>query len=594
MNIKKIFCIILLILLLFSTVSAISADDNRSFHIDHAFIELTVKDNGLLHVDESYDYTFSGEFNGVYRNIPLKSGESVENIEVSADGAYPVLKEIDQNGQKQLKIYLYSDAAHTQIIRNCDVTVHISYDMKNVVTLFNDVGALQFKLWGKYWEVGVHNLEAVIHLPGDEGNEYYLNPTDYTKTSDINGSTITLSTNLVPKGEFYELLVLMPASDFSNATYARHVNEDAHDQIIKNLNDSLEERSFWNGIYLLLGLATLISPIIAILTYIFYGREPKVEYDGIYERDLPSDDPPAVINALIENDHNIGTPNIKAFEATILSIIDKKAVSNTSQKNEITGTNDMILKFRSTEGLDDIEIGAYRILHKFADGDTLNLSSLNEKLSYESNARLFEDEVNNWKDQIKNEYLSEDKLKYYFNNTGSLIISAMAFLGIFAGILLCVLGILTPLANGFYTIIGGAFLIIISVAYFILPDDIFGQWTKEGRTFYLKWSNFRKFLEDNSLINEHPPESIVIWRKYLIYGTALGVADNVYEAMKLQENYHTDEYYQDEVFRFHYFGGYYMMHTAFETSHSTVSSSSDSGGFGGFGGGSGGGGGGAF
>ena len=349
MNIKKIFCIILLILLLFSTVSAISADDNRSFHIDHAFIELTVKDNGLLHVDESYDYTFSGEFNGVYRNIPLKSGESVENIEVSADGAYPVLKEIDQNGQKQLKIYLYSDAAHTQKIRNCDVTVHISYDMKNVVTLFNDVGALQFKLWGKYWEVGVHNLEAVIHLPGDEGNEYYLNPTDYTKTSDINGSTITLSTNLVPKGEFYELLVLMPASDFSNATYARHVNEDAHDQIIKNLNDSLEERSFWNGIYLLLGLATLISPIIAILTYIFYGREPKVEYDGIYERDLPSDDPPAVINALIENDHNIGTPNIKAFEATILSIIDKKAVSNTSQKNEITGTNDMILKFRSTE-----------------------------------------------------------------------------------------------------------------------------------------------------------------------------------------------------------------------------------------------------
>ena len=44
----------------------------------------------------------------------------------------------------------------------------------------------------------------------------------------------------------------------------------------------------------------------------------------------------------------------------------------------------------------------------------------------------------------------------------------------------------------------------------------------------------KNFLEDNSLIKEHPPESIIIWKKYLIYGAALGVADKVYESMKLQ------------------------------------------------------------
>ena len=152
MNVKKTFCIILLFLLLFSAVSVVSADDDRSYSITQAFIDLTVENNGLLHVEEQYDYTFDGKFNGVYRDIPLKPGESIENIEVSAEGAYPVLKESDENGQKHLKIYLYSDAAHTKGIRDCDVSIFISYDMKNVVTLFNDVGGLQYKLWGDQWK----------------------------------------------------------------------------------------------------------------------------------------------------------------------------------------------------------------------------------------------------------------------------------------------------------------------------------------------------------------------------------------------------------------------------------------------------------
>ena len=110
--------------------------------------------------------------------------------------------------------------------------------------------------------------------------------------------------------------------------------------------------------------------------------------------------------------------------------------------------------------------------------------------------------------------------------------------------------------------------------------------------FYLKWKNFKKFLKDNSLINEHPPESIVIWKKYLIYGAALGVADNVYESMKLQEKNISD--YNDDLFLYHHYGGYYMMHEAFRTGESAANPSSDTGSFGSIGGGSGGGGGGAF
>ena len=130
MKMKKVFVVLLVSILLFSTVSQVSADDDRSYSIDDALIELTIQSNGLLHVDEAYLYSFEGQYNGVYRDIPLKSGERVRNVKVTAEGAYPVLQESDEAGEKHLKIYLYADAAHTRKIRDCDVVIHISYDME--------------------------------------------------------------------------------------------------------------------------------------------------------------------------------------------------------------------------------------------------------------------------------------------------------------------------------------------------------------------------------------------------------------------------------------------------------------------------------
>lgn len=590
MNAKKSFIIILLFLILFSSISIASADDDRSYTIDHALIDLNIENNGLLHVEEQLDYSFDGSFNGVYRDIPLKAGESIDNIHVSADGAYPVLQESDDNGYKHLKIYLYSDEAHTRGIKDCDVSVHISYDMKNTVTLFNDVGGLQYKLWGDEWDVGVGKISISVRLPGEEGNEYYLNPQEFNYSSELKGNTITAETTSVPKGEFYELLVLMPLSDFDNATYAKQVDYDGKEMIMKNLNDSVNGRNFWNTAYLILGLLSILSPVVAIVTYIRYGREPKVDYDGIYERDLPSDDPPEIVNAIYATG-DIGKPDMDGFEACILNLIDKKVLKLSKVFDENTETNDLYIEFSGdTSGLKSNEKQVYDMLYKFSNGNRLNLSTLNTSLSYESNAKWFMEEFDNWKADVENQVQS--KLEEEFNDTGTKITQIIAVGGLIYGILIAILGFMSSLSNGIYSLLGGIFLIVFSVILLKVSDDIFGQWTKKGRVMYLKWKNFKKFLKDNSLINEHPPESIVIWRKYLIYGAALGVADKVYENMKLQET--NMNFYDDDIFLYHHYGGYYMMHHAIMTGQSSAMPSSGSGGFGGLGGGSGGGGGGAF
>lgn len=596
MNVKKTLCIILLIFILFSTITLVSADDDKSYSIDQAFIELTVGNNGLLHVEEIYDYTFDGSFNGVYRDIPLKTGESIDNITVTTDGAYSVTKVTDEGNKKHLKIYLYADEAHTRQISDTEVYVYISYDMKNTVTIFNDVAGLQYKLWGEDWEKGVDTLTAIVHLPGNESISYFLNPQEYNSSSSLTNDTISVTSNHIPSGEFYELLVLMPVSDFDNATYAKHVNENGREKIMHNLEESVNGRNFWNTSFIVLGLLSLISPIAAIFIYLKYGREPKVDYDGIYERELPTNDPPAMVNALIDNPQDIGTPNMHGFEATILDLINRKVFELETRTDANTNMKELFLKLNreKTNDLAIHEHTVFDIMEMFSDShDIVNLSNLNSDLSHESNAKLFMEEYEEWQQDVKHEYLETEELETYFNNEGSVIMKILGIGGLILGIIIFVLGIMTNLNNGVYAIGGGIALAIFSFIVIMLPEDIFGQWTKKGRVFYLKWKNFKKFLKDNSLINEHPPESIVIWKQYLIYGAALGVADNVYDAMKLQEKNISD--FNDDLFLYHHYGGYYIMHEAFKTGETAANpSSSGSGSFGSLGGGSGGGGGGAF
>ena len=275
-----------------------------------------------------------------------------------------------------------------------------------------------------------------------------------------------------------------------------------------------------------------------------------------------------------------------------MNLIDKKVFKIYTEQNAESETNDLILTFNNEAKLSKSERIVFNTLSHFAEDNVLNLSQLNGQLSSEHEAKWFMEKIENWEESVKNSINSAE----YFDDTGSTLITIISGLGLLFGIVIGALGLFTNLGNGFYALLGGVFLVIFSIVLMRLDDDIFGRWTESGRTFYLKWGNFKKFLKDNSLINEHPPESIVIWNKYLVYGTALGVADEVYKAMKLNapSTYDDDYYYYSDIYRFHSYAGLAMMHSAFDTGISAANPSSGSGGIGNVGGGSGGGGGGAF
>jgi uncharacterized membrane protein len=141
-----------------------------------------------------------------------------------------------------------------------------------------------------------------------------------------------------------------------------------------------------------------------------------------------------------------------------------------------------------------------------------------------------------------------------------------------------------------YAFFGGIW--IVSWVVILMPKDVFGRWTKDGRLFYLRWLGLKKYLEDYSLLNEKPPESIILWEEYLVFATALGIADTVRKNLNKivpedvwrEQSRHPYIYYPVTAYAVSSFTGL--------TRAASSASSSGSGGGGFSGGGSGGGGGG--
>ncbi len=229
---RSILLIVTLSIFLLSFMGSACAEEDRSYSIPSINMDMFLQNDGSIHVTETIHYSFSGTYNGVYRDIPLKNGQILENVKVSTQGAYSSQEVIDQGTNQRVKIYLYSDAAKTTPISNKDVDVTLEYDLGHVLRFYNDIVELQYKLVGEGWDVPIEQLNAKIHVPSSDGVKYWLNPPYYTKNSSWQGNTLEVNSGSIPSGDYFEVRMVLPKSQFSaNPTNGTIINQDALNQI---------------------------------------------------------------------------------------------------------------------------------------------------------------------------------------------------------------------------------------------------------------------------------------------------------------------------------------------------------------------------
>ena len=594
MNLKNKALIVLLLALFVISISSVSAVD---YSLTGARIDMEVQDNGLLNVAEEIDYHFDSSANGVYRDIRLKEGQSVENLQVYVDGAYYRYDIIPQGNTERVKIYLFRDAAKTKkITSGTDVKVYLQYDMPKVVRVYNDVGEIQFKVWGEEWDEDLDYLYATISFPDNKKLEYWINPPSSDAQSYWEDNILYISSDGVSSGKYVEARAIIPLSEFSSdAPYAQHINKNAKDEIEKIQKDAENEQGFLNSIGSLMDYLLAIVVAVPLAIYYKFGREPKTDYQAIYEHEPPTKDPPAFVNALMESmSKDVGDINEQAFQATIMDLINRGKLGVGSEEDtEFTKTT--FLTIKNTDGLERFERALIGILQTFELDGRISFSYMQDCLRSESQARSFQSNYNSWCQNFKNDYLPDEVLKEYFDNTGADYLSYSGIGAIALGVILVVFSFLFDFNGDFITTIIGILMGVIGIGSFLIPSGIPGRYTLKGKLYAEKWNKFKKFLEDYSLIKEHPPESIAIWNEYLVYATALGVADKVYKAMKMHVygGLNDTSYTSNDLFMFYYLGGNNHIGSSFSTASSTISAANNDS-IGGIGGGSGGGGGGAF
>ncbi len=314
----------------------------KSYWIDSADVAITVEDDGSLSVVERIRYDFSGSFSGAYRDIPLRDGESIRDITVSGISGVHTLGGCVELGCSSppgtygvasmpgfVRIVWHYSAANQQR------EFTIAYTMVGVASAYDDVVDVNLQVWGDQWPVGATNVTARMHLPGSpEPGEVYVwgHPYGIDGTTSLGDDQISpaLTASNIPSETWVELRSVFPADLLTSTSGARVVSGNGLELILDEeaflaTENEAAARAALTGFIIGITAAIALALGLGLMTYLRYGREPKIDYDLDYEHSPPTDRPPAEVGALMSQ----GRVSEKEFTATLFDLIRQGAISAT-------------------------------------------------------------------------------------------------------------------------------------------------------------------------------------------------------------------------------------------------------------------------
>jgi uncharacterized membrane protein len=201
----------------------------------------------------------------------------------------------------------------------------------------DDVVDVYWQVWGDEWQEPLGSLEATMALPGDASKgevKVFGHPASVSGKTSLGPDGIppdgispdrvspTLVASDVPAEQFVEMRVVFPRELLTSTAGARVELGDGLAEIMDE--EAAEARSEARQAWLvrlqpLFGLLLVVLSVGAMaFVYLRYGREPKVDYAERYEREPPTNDPPAVIGAIISQKPSVGS---REFTATLFDLI---------------------------------------------------------------------------------------------------------------------------------------------------------------------------------------------------------------------------------------------------------------------------------
>ncbi|SHI95592.1 Uncharacterized membrane protein [Clostridium amylolyticum] len=508
-----------LVFIFMFSVNVFAAD--KSFSVDGLNIEATLRDDASLDIVEDLNYKFTGDFNGVTRDLRLKGAQGYEIKKVLIKESSGDFKEIPQgennnqytiinNGSNGITIKIFSKSKNEKKI------FRIIYNIKGAATLYDDTGELSWNFYSNDNKISVNNISLKILLPSEDLTDvkFWGHGPLYGKSEKIDNKHLLFTTPNLHNGAFIEARVIFSREFISKSTNVVKENrrdlilaeekdradrsnkerEDARKIAAKNEENARRVRKMLPVFFgaIALGIITILGFIInsnkkykqALNAY----RSQYPLFQGKYYRELPSDYPPAFAAEIIYSDLD---DNTSIISATIMDMVRRKIIT-VVESEEVTGIIRKTTKkdYGFKVDFDKLEKSGYsfekelvRWLLKYSsDKSIISFKEIKKKTKSESKARDFKDEFESWTSVIEEEI--HHKLDPY-----TLIPEYKGSRG--------------PVLKNEY---------------------------EDHR---LKWLALKNFLNDFSKLNVAEIPSIQLWEHFLVYGIMLGVSEKVINEMKL-------------------------------------------------------------
>lgn len=311
--------------------------------------------------------------------------------------------------------------------------------------------------------------------------------------------------------------------------------------------------------YSILAAFMLVGSFIPLIIYLIHGREPEIDYSAKYEHDLPTEDPPAIVNAICGSSgyKKIGIPDMDGFNATIMDLIDRNYLILKDLQfagDDLSSHGSVFLKINTDKdfsSLWEFERVILDFLVEYEEEGIISMDLISESMPYIESAEFFRETYEKWAYEVKQTLINDGNLKETFLRKGDKYIKIFGISGLAVAIIAQVFIRIDPLAAFYYMGVSSIILGASSAISILMPEKIAGRWTEYGREYYAHWNSFKRYVEDFSLIKECPPNSVNLWNRYIVYATALGSAHGVKKAMEF--SLPQDILRENDIYMFQYY-----------------------------------------
>jgi uncharacterized membrane protein len=547
-------------LLLFAALAFAPAA--TAYSLEGARVVARVGPDGALLVSERL--TIGGAYHGAYRDLPIGSGQEIDDVTVAEDGrpySHGGSTELGSIGAPDTFATTRTADGALRIVWHFDNpsggprTFTIEYRFRGLAVAYDDVVDVNLRVWGDQWQASLPRLDATLLLPGRVSGPSYR---AWAGPAWVHGfvtrepASTSLVAGPVSAEQFVDLRVVFPrrllvatggAQVRSGPGLARIEREVAAS--VQRAEGGRRRLHRWERrweltlpLLLLLGL----GPGLLLVGFVYwrFGREPDVGYDREYEQEPPSDLAPALVPPLVREGTDVGAAE---FTATLFDLIRRgryTARPVTTERSLFGGLGhqqvaDLELRKGDSRGaLSNFERAVVEVVDDVVGKHGERLSRFRERIEAKraTNAERFS--------TFKAGVAAAIARQGWYEDAGRAALAVGGVVFFVAGALLLFSGIqqlqpelrwskIVEVTIG-VCLLANAAIVVVG----FLRTPLWRRRRPEHELEAERWHAFRRYLTDFPRLQDAAPATLTLWERYLVYGIAFGIAERVLQAAHLQ------------------------------------------------------------